>query len=495
MKPIGTITACYPYVDEATRDILQSVMDKAKDYNDFAERLCEKALNESLPELAIYFAYYHCYNQGKYDFLKRLIDANISTELTPLFGLVAAQRRGEVVDWSTYQKAMFSALKHVENDWMACHIYIAWRVMIEIFQMPEAAIDNESLSILTSKIQNDEEYGFFLSQVHRITAKRLDTEGNLKEAIKYFDMAISQAKKYDDREALCWLLIEKANKLKQFNFHEALSLLEIAKEIVDELGLLNGRWGYVHELGHIAMAKGEFEKAIEYQNQCVANRLETGLPVGFMKCVIAFIYNQKGDGKTALKLIDEGRSDQVIESIWLCQIQEAWAYMLIDRIDEAKQKLEKVSASSLKSGVETNLAFTHFLEGLLAIRQGDLSTAIFYLKKAFEIFERSQGLAYIHFTLIEMVDVEIEMTAPKKDSESLEVSGPWMQKLLDHVEERDLPGIEAQAKLLLAKFRFKQGRLTDSKILINEVLEISETSGMLYLREKAELLLPDMTIS
>ena len=157
MKSLGTITACFPYVDEETRVILQSVMDESENYNDFAERLCEKALNESLPELAIYFAYYHCYNQGKYDFLKRLIDVNISTELTHLFSLVAAQRRGENVDWSEYQKAMFSALKHVENDWMACHVYIAWRVMIEAFELPEAAVDNETLNILTSKIENDEE--------------------------------------------------------------------------------------------------------------------------------------------------------------------------------------------------------------------------------------------------------------------------------------------------------------------------------------------------
>ncbi|MFW9926512.1 MAG: hypothetical protein ACFFDM_07055, partial [Candidatus Thorarchaeota archaeon] len=160
MKPIGTITACFPYVDEETRAILQSIMDKAKDYNDFAERLCEKAIRETLPELTIYFAYYHCYNQNKYDFLRRLIDANLGTELTQFFGLVAAQRRGEDIEWSEYQKAMFSALKHVENDWMACHIYIAWRVMIEIFQLPEAAVDNETLNILTSKIENDEEYGF-----------------------------------------------------------------------------------------------------------------------------------------------------------------------------------------------------------------------------------------------------------------------------------------------------------------------------------------------
>jgi tetratricopeptide (TPR) repeat protein len=193
-------------------------------------------------------------------------------------------------------------------------------------------------------------------------------------------MAISQAKKYDDQEALSMLLVQKANKVKQFNFNEALSLLEIMKKIVDELGYASGKGYYLNELGHIAMAKGEFEKAIDYQNQYVANRLDQGLPVGFMRLVIASIYNQKGDGKTALKSIHESRDDYGKGAEVFYQIQGTWAYLLLDRIDEASQCLEKARASSLKSGLESYLAYIHFLEGLLAKKQGDLSSAIFPLR-------------------------------------------------------------------------------------------------------------------
>jgi hypothetical protein len=85
----------FPLVDEETSAILRFVMDEAKDYNDFAERLCKKAINEPLSELAIYFADY-CYIQDEYNLLKHLIDANIKTELTQVFSLVATQRRGVV---------------------------------------------------------------------------------------------------------------------------------------------------------------------------------------------------------------------------------------------------------------------------------------------------------------------------------------------------------------------------------------------------------------
>ena len=495
MKPLGTITACFPYVDEETRAIVQSVMEEAKDYNDFAERLCKKAIHETLPELAIYFAYYHCYNQGKYNLLKQLIDANVKTELTHFFGLVAAQRRGEDIDWLEYKKAISSALKHVNNDWMACHLYMAWRVMIEVYQLPEAAVDNETMNLLTSKIENDEEYGFFLSGVHRITSMRLHTEGNLKEAIKYDDLAISEAKKYDDQEALCILLQLKANKVKHFNFNEALSLLEIMKKIVDKLGYVDGEGLYLHELGHIAMAKGEFEKAIDYQTQYVIYRLDQGLPVGFLRLVIAFIYNQKGDGKTALKLLRESRNDFGKGAEVFYQVEGTWAYLLLDKIDVASQCLEKARASSLKFGEEAYIAHIHFLEGLLAKKQRDLSAAVFSFRNALEVYERIQTLVHIHYALIEMVDAEIELISPEKEGAMLEVSGPWMRKLLNHIEERDLPGTAAQAKLLLAKLRFKQGRVKESRKLVDEVLKISEKTGMHYLKDKAELLVPDLLLS
>jgi hypothetical protein len=97
--------------------------------------------------------------------------------------------------------------------------------------------------------------------------------------------------------------------------------------------------------------------------------------------------------------------------------------------------------------------------------------------------------------LVEIVDAEIEVVTSKKDSAGLEVSGPWMRKLLDHVEEKDLPGTAAHTKLLLAKFRFKQGRVEESKKLLEKVLDISEKTGMYYLKDKAKLLVPDLLVS
>ena len=92
---------------------------------------------------------------------------------------------------------------------------------------------------------------------------------------------------------------DKANMIRNVNISEALGILKVQKEVCEQIGYVGGLAGNVHTLGHIAMARGEYDTAIEYQNMYLGNVESQGGPVGFMKCVVAFLYNQKGDGKRA----------------------------------------------------------------------------------------------------------------------------------------------------------------------------------------------------
>ncbi|GAH08790.1 unnamed protein product, partial [marine sediment metagenome] len=61
MKPLGTITMCFPHVDEDTKTTLQSIMEEAEDITDFTERLCDKVCSEPSSPLLEYFALYFPY--------------------------------------------------------------------------------------------------------------------------------------------------------------------------------------------------------------------------------------------------------------------------------------------------------------------------------------------------------------------------------------------------------------------------------------------------
>ncbi|MHA2027233.1 MAG: tetratricopeptide repeat protein [Candidatus Thorarchaeota archaeon] len=494
MMSLGTITACFPYVDEETRNILQSVMDEAKDYDDFAERLCEKVLKDSVPELLIYFAYFHVYNQGKYNVLSKLMEAQVGSDFTKLFELMYDARRGGPVEWSDFQKAIAAALKVTDNDWIACHVYIAWREAAE-FWFPEAETDIGPLEILEPKIMKDEEFSFFRSSLHKMKANRLSNENNIEEAKKWFDSAISLAKKHDDQEKLAILLYEKANMTKNVNFSEALSILEVQREVCERIGYVDGRTLNLHTLGHIAMAKGEYDAAIDYQNVVLRNREALGLPVGAMKCIIAFLYNQKGNGKRALELIIDGKEDLLQSAKVYCLVQESYALLNLQRDDEASQTLEKVRALSLTGGDEYMLGFTYLVEGLIEKNRHEFESASFTFEQAFRIFERSIGISYTNLALIHLTDVEIETYSYDKMETKTKYSGQWMQRLLKHVEQRELPGIAAQAMLLQAKFNFKQGDIAKSRKMLKKVLKTSEESSMHYIKELAESVIPDLFVS
>ncbi|RDE16718.1 MAG: hypothetical protein C4K48_01230 [Candidatus Thorarchaeota archaeon] len=495
VKHLGTITACFPYVDEDTKSILQAVMNEARNYDDFAERLCEKALKKNASALLTYFAYFHAYLQGKYKLLKRLMDARVGSDLTHPFELTYYARRGDPVKWSAFQKAMAAAVKMTGSDWMACHVYMAWREFIEFFYSADSDSDYAPLDILESKIKSDDEYNFFLASLHRIKATRLAAEGNIEEARMWYDQAISLATKHDDLEKLANLLFEKANMVKNVSLGEAVSILKVQKGICDRIGYVDAGGLNAHCLGHIAMARGEYDAAIDYQSEYIVVRESMGLPVGLMKCVVAFLYNLKGNGKAALELAIDGKKDMASSAVCFAQAQEAWALLNLDRIDEAARVLDEAKEASLKTGDEFNIGRINFIEGLIEKRNHEYSSALFSLEEALDIFDRLRGLAYINTTLVHMTDVEIEAYPTDRKAAKTEFSGPWMLRLMKQVEGRELPGFAAQALLLQAKFRFKQGRIAQSRRMLKRVLKTAEAAGLHYLKDMAEAVIPELLVS
>ena len=52
MKPMGTITKYYPFIDEESKFILTSLMEESSNYNDFVQKMCKSVVeNDVLLEL------------------------------------------------------------------------------------------------------------------------------------------------------------------------------------------------------------------------------------------------------------------------------------------------------------------------------------------------------------------------------------------------------------------------------------------------------------
>lgn len=61
MKPIGTITNYFPFLEEETINVLRSVMEEASDYYDFVVRIGNKVCDEDVSLELAYIAALHVY--------------------------------------------------------------------------------------------------------------------------------------------------------------------------------------------------------------------------------------------------------------------------------------------------------------------------------------------------------------------------------------------------------------------------------------------------
>jgi tetratricopeptide (TPR) repeat protein len=480
-------------VDEATKKILQLVMDEAKNYNNFAELLCNKTISEDVPELLIYYAYYHAYNQLRFDLVRKLVDTDRKSDLAKPLVLLTSPWGN--IDWEEFQRSISSALKVAPNDWIACELYMLWRVDIgTIASYTEIQTDLETLKILESKIESDEEFSCFLPNLNYIKARVFMQEGNVQEAKAWFNRAIYLAKKHERLIVLASLLLDKANMIKNVNFNEALSILKSQRIICEKLGLIYHLTINEATLGLIAQARGQYETAIEHLESCVMNLDSIGQKsfLDFYKLVVAAQYNQMQDGVRALEIVNEVLKEYKSQPPWFPYIQQTNALLILDRAIEAAKSLDLARDWAPKSGRDAAIGSVHFLDGLMHKVRGEFSSAKFELEQAHSCFG---SFPRTNQTLIHLTDVEIELFSYEKEKVKTDISGPWMKALAQQVEEKDIPGIAAQTLLLKAKFRFKQGRTDEAKKLVKKALKTSEKSGMTYLRSMAESLIPELLVS
>lgn len=489
MKSLGMITACFPHVDEETRNILQSAMDKAKDMGDFAEILCDVVCSEEVNELTIFVAYSFASNASNHHIIHRLEDAGKHSALSDIIvSRILSEERFDVT-WSDVQQSVSRAIEAAPNDWFACGVYLSWRLGVESnLGFPESATDFKGLDVLEEKIEEDEEFSFYLSGLYRLRANRLTRERRIDEAIKLYDLAIKHAEEHENYDDLMMCLFMKANLIKRVDVDEALNTLEKLRSISEEIGMNSGLYNYNQEMGHIAMARGEFNLSVQYHVKQFEISEELGRPRYMRGPKIAFLYNMMGDGAKALELMTNDGHESLSDDPYVL-IQEAWALTNLGNVNDAEPVIMKAKEIILKSSNEVRLGLVYMVEGLIEKAQRDYGAASFTLERALEIFERYMSLAFVNVSLVNLCDIEIE-TFDYEDKKT-DLSGPWMARLIEHVEKNDLPAIEGHLKLLKAKFLYKQAQFKQSEKLLTEVRMISKSQSMEYLDDVAKVLIPE----
>jgi tetratricopeptide (TPR) repeat protein len=471
-------------------------MEEAENYADFTERLCDRVCKEPSPPLLEYFAVYFAFHIEWYALIDRLHSNGKVSDLASPIILLIRGRRGESVSWDEMKTAMLRALSMAPNDWIACHLYLAWRFKAEILY-PESDVDIRPINAIASEVNENRELAFFKAYLLQFDALGYMREFKMTEALAKLEQALAVAREFDDQILMVDYLLELASSIKHTDMKQGLHYFTLCRELGEKLGYKD-RIGMVdHQLGHIKGIRGEMDAAIESQIEYKSIRESLGLPTEYMSTVIAFLYNQIGNGKKAYEqakvVLDF--EDSILRHLSYTRAQLCWALINLGRYDEAKTELAAAQTIAYKSGSSGQFLWVRLVEGILDKAEGRLDSAIECFTEVLKYTEESPRPVIQNICFLHLSEMEIEMLTDESLDEHSETSGFWMQRLVEHAEKNDLPGIAARALLLKAELYNRQQRINEVRKLLKDVQETAKAPSMRYLNDIAISMFPEVFAS
>lgn len=494
MKPLGTITMFYPYVDEKTRDTLELVMNEAKNYADFAERLCDRVISEPASPLLEYLAFLFAYRIENFNLIDRLEVAGKESDLAGPIILQHKMMRGTKFSWSEVKVSLMTALNAAPNDWIATYLYLSWRLYAE-FYFIEADAEVRSLDVISAAVSENNEMGYFECLLHRIAARKYGKGNETDEQISLLRQALAVARKFDDQIAAAYILVPLSGLTQHTDLRKAIDMLVSAKELGEELGYRNLISLISHHMGDIMGMRGEYDAAVEYQCDYRASQKAIGRSQPIHNAFIAMYYNLIGNGAKALEFSKEVFATEAPDPLLpYARAHQAWALINLGRYTEAEEVIEILQKQLLTSGDTGQVGWYYLVEGLLDKAEGHFENAAMNFRKALDYNVEDPTPMTKNICLPNLTEMEIDMLADTEIRENHDSSGNWMTKLEEYVQHNDFPGIMAQSKLLKAKLRYRQGKYDDVRRILKEVQETAKAPSMRYLNDMMISKLPDVIV-
>ena len=496
IKPLGSITMCFPYVDEDTKTILQSIMEEAENYADFTEKLCDKVCSEPSSPVLEYFAFSYPFWMDNYEPIDRLETAGKVSDMAEPLLLNIRTGKGMKIGWDEVKSSLTKAINVAPNDWIATHLYLTWRISTEQF-FSESDVEIRPIETISSGVDENKDLKFFKSYLLWISAMDFLRENERKEAVTHLRQALTIARKFDDQIFVACILGTLASQIKHTDVKQGIDLLISARELSEDLGYRH-QIGYVQsQLGHIMGFRGELDAAIEYQFEYRASQESLGHSVTFLNAVIAFYYNQTGNGDKALELAKTtlALAESSCRMLPYTRAQIAWALINLGKFSEAKAELAICQKLASKSGDYGQMVWYYMVEGMLDKAENVFDSAVTNFKEVLKSLEDNPTPMFQNICLLNLTDIEIEMLTDQSLNEKNDSSGPWMQKLEEHVKKNDLPGIAAQSMIFKAKLRHRQGQYDEVRKILKEVQKIAQAPSMKYLNDLVISKFPDIIVT
>jgi tetratricopeptide (TPR) repeat protein len=479
MKPIGTVTQYFPFIDEATRNVLEVTVAEASDYDDFVQRLCNYVLSDESPVMVVYFAIHHSMLALEYKLIDKIREKYGHHQVLGPNLFASSAYQGAYEDVSKVHEMADAILATEPEDWLALEMHFM-KFEADMKNYPKTMYQELTMEKIRELIDSDPNFRYYEIVLNEHLALRAQIDGDLEERLRCIDAAIKISEEFDDRVRKAHLLLHKGSIIMYMDRKGARTALKEAYEIVESSLGIPGMYGnIVYYLSQLDAVRGEFDKAISGCLKAINVRERAGLNTGNASYFLSLFYNIVGDPESGLEW---GRmaEDQFKSRPYLIDYaltSQIWSLVLSDRIEEARDLLNIVSKSVLKSGNEDQLAWIYFVTGLMEMEQDEYAQALSSIEQGLQIFEQKRNAFFNELILLNHL-AKVEVLSCTTE----EIIAPSLAILEEKARSEDLPGILGQVLLLKAEISI----INNDDLLLREIIPelqlLIEKDGLGFLK-------------
>ncbi len=489
MKLIGTLTKYYPFIDEETRSILDSLMDESSSYYDFVQRLSEVVLENEVPVNLAYLAAVQAWWCRTHEAIELIQDKYKDVPCIKPWGYPHTSTESDQI---RYHDAVVKDIEKVmeisPDDWILTelhllHAHFHFPLFGDIPSLLEPVEKAKKLIAANPLLK------CFESQVciYEGWAKRI--EGAVEESLVVYKRGQKLAEAYDESLCKYMSLGGQGDVLKTLNIQESIARFEESYVLVQDLEVPYLEADVLHDSALVFETAGEYDLAISSHLEGIKVLGENDTP-----CLkLSSIYATLGDGQQALEWIN--RAFEHVGSLEFSSLYliKAWALALLNKLEEAECILDKATALVMKSGLDRILGRYYHVSGMVELVKDDYLAALDFFEKSWEIFERvGEVFGEKNLALLGLARAEILLANQTMDVKKSITPGRWLSKLEKHASDRDLPGIRMQAALLKSEFYQNHGQLKDAQATLLDALDITDSLGVATLRKRIKERIHDL---
>ncbi len=489
MDPIGTITCYFPFIEEETKQVLESVMAEASDYYDFVHKLGELVLSNDSRVMVVYFAIHHSILAMNYKLIDQIRGQYGEHLILGPNLFISSAFQGTVEDLKRVHELADAVLATDPPDWLALEMTFM-KFEADMRNYPKTIYQDSVMNTIHRMIDENPNFGYYEACLYDYLAIRAHADGDSEERLRCINKALRAAEKFDEQVRVAHMLIRKAGILMSRDPEEARALLEKAYKIVETSLCIPANYAeIIYNLSLCDAIRGNFDSAIKRNLDVVTIRERAGLNSGNASNLLSMIYNVIGDYESGLEWACMAE-DQFKSRPYLINravLNQAWSLIQLKRLTEAQLLIDTTRESVLKSGDESHLAWHHFVTGLIESEQGNFSLAASSVEQALRIYER-QGTALVTELIFLHQLARIEVKSCTSD----EILSPSLAILEDKAVSGNLSGYLGQVLVLKGEIAILTGDEALLRDVTSQLQTISEKENLKFLKPHFEKLVRNL---